>query len=131
MSIIYDAAVLFAADGNDRTIWADHRVRLEFGRAPYTTAPVIAQVSRSPRQAQLRRFLRGCEILPFASEHAHEVGLLLAAASTADVVDGHLAVVAAQTGSTVVTSDTADLRHLTGYLRVPVPVRTLIDSSSQ
>lgn len=57
MSVVYDAGVLVAADRGDRDVWADHRVRLELGTAPVTTAPVVAQVSRSPRQAQLRRFL--------------------------------------------------------------------------
>ncbi|MEA2501904.1 MAG: hypothetical protein QOD01_2015, partial [Actinomycetota bacterium] len=47
MSVVYDAGVLVAADRNDRTVWADHRARLELGTVPLTTAPVVAQVSRS------------------------------------------------------------------------------------
>lgn len=59
MSFVYDAGVLVAADRNDRLVWAEHRARLELGMAPVTTSPVVAQVSRTGRQAQLRRFLRG------------------------------------------------------------------------
>lgn len=59
MSVLYDAGVLIAAERNDRTISADHRARLEAGTVPATTAPVVAQVSRTPQQVQLRVFLRG------------------------------------------------------------------------
>jgi hypothetical protein len=54
VSVVYDTGLLIAAERNDRHVWADHRARLELGIVPRTTAPVIAQVSRSPRQAQLR-----------------------------------------------------------------------------
>jgi hypothetical protein len=54
-AVVYDAAVLVAADRNDRRAWAEHKARLEFGLIPLVPAPVVAQVSRSPQQAQLRR----------------------------------------------------------------------------
>ena len=95
MTTVYDTGVLIAADSNDRNVWADHRARLEAGVVPITTAPVIAQASRSPRQAQLRRFLRGCDVVGFESGQAHEVGTLLAKSGTTDVVDAHVAVTAA------------------------------------
>lgn len=123
MSVVYDAGVLVAADRNHRDVWADHRARLELGFAPVTTAPVVAQVSRSGQQAQLRRFLRGCDIVPFASDQAHEVGALLGAAGTADVVDAHLVLVAGASGATVLTSDEDDLSQLSNHL--PSPVRIL------
>jgi predicted nucleic acid-binding protein len=122
MSFVYDAAVLIVADRNDRKAWADHRARLELGIPPQTTAPVVAQVSRSERQVQLRRFLRGCEVMPFAPEDAHEVGALLAATRTSDVVDGHIVMLAGKSGSTVVTGDVADVRRLASRLPSPVPV---------
>jgi hypothetical protein len=55
VSIVYDAGVLVAAERDDRSVWADHRIRLEVGAATTTTAPVVARVSRSARQVQLRR----------------------------------------------------------------------------
>jgi predicted nucleic acid-binding protein len=75
---VYDAAVLVAADRNERRTWAQHKARLEFGSVPLVPAPVVAQVSRSSQQAQLRRFLTGCVVVPFAEHDAHEAGRLLA-----------------------------------------------------
>jgi hypothetical protein len=125
VSIVYDAGVLVAADRDDRRTWADHRIRLERGVIPTTTAPVVAQVSRSARQAQLRRFLRGCEIVAFPPEQAHEVGSLLGKAGTSDVVDAHLVVTAAQTRSTLLTGDPDDLVHLSKQLPTRVPIRQI------
>ncbi len=123
MNAVYDAGVLIAADRSHREIWADHRVRLELGQVPVTTAPVVAQVSRSPRQAQLRRFLRGCEIVGFSPEQAHSVGALLALTRTQDIVDAHVAIIAALHRFTVITSDPDDLQLLSNHLEQPVPIR--------
>lgn len=123
--IVYDAGVLVAADRTDRTVWADHRALLEAGVFPTTTAPVVAQVSRSGRQAQLRRFLRACKIDDFTDAQAHDVGALLAAAGTADVVDAHLVVTAARIGATVLTSDPGDLTHLAVHLTQRIAVKSL------
>ncbi len=125
MNVLYDAGVFVAAERNDRAVWADHRTRLEVGLVPRTTAPVVAQVSRSPRQVQLRRMLRGCEIVPFGPGDAHEVGLLLAKAGTADVVDAHVVITAAASRATALTSDPADLRHLADHLPTVVRVRSV------
>jgi hypothetical protein len=122
---VYDAGVLVAADRDDRQVWADHKARLEAGALPTTTAPVVAQVSRTPRQVQLRRFLQGCHIVPFAVPAAHPVGLLLAAASTSDVVDAHVVIVASQTATTVVTGDPDDISHLAANVATPINVRTI------
>jgi predicted nucleic acid-binding protein len=105
---LYDAGALIAADNNDRRFWADHKARLESGLLPLTTSPVVAQASRSPKQAQLRRLLRGCEIVNFNGTDAHDVGETLARSSTADVVDAHVAIVAARENRTVLTSDPHD-----------------------
>lgn len=123
MSFVYDAGVFVAAERNDRDVWADHRARLELGLIPRTTAPVVAQVSRSPRQVQLRRMLRGCDIVGFVPGDSHEVGALVGKASTSDVVDAHLAIVASKCQSTVLTSDIEDLRHLADQLPAPVRIQ--------
>ena len=123
MSVVYDAGVLVGADRGDRAIWADHRARLEVGIVPVTTAPVVAQVSRSPRQVQLRRFLRGCDIVGFIRKEAHEVGRLLSEADGSDVVDAHVVLIAGRTSSTVRTSDEGDLQRLSNCLPQPVPIR--------
>lgn len=125
MSVVYDAGVLVAAERNDRAVWADHRTRLELGAVPTTTAPVIAQISRSSQQAQLRRFLRGCKVVGFAPDQAHEVGSLLARANMSDVVDAHLVVTATRVGSAVLTSDPEDLRRLSSELPSPIRVQRI------
>jgi predicted nucleic acid-binding protein len=112
VSIVYDAGPLIAAERGDRRTWTDHRARLELGSVPRTTAPVVAQVSRSPRQVQLRRFLRGCDVLPFATDQSHEVGRLLALSGRDDVVGAHLVLTAASIGATVLTTDPDDLHDL-------------------
>lgn len=124
MTTVYDTGVLLAADRNDRQVWADHRARLEAGLVPVTTAPVVAQASRSPRQVQLRCFLRGCDVVAFYATQAHAVGALLAKSATADVVDAHLAVTAARTGALVITSDPDDLRKLAANIRPRITIRT-------
>ncbi|MHB8294990.1 MAG: PIN domain-containing protein [Acidimicrobiales bacterium] len=131
MSVVYDAGLLVAAERNDRAVWADHRARLEAGAVPLTTAPVVAQVSRSPRQAQLRRLLRGCEVVGFQPSEAHEVGTLLERAGTSDVVDAHVVVTAARCGAIAITSDVGDLRRLSGSLDAPIPVRGVHDAGNR
>jgi hypothetical protein len=123
VSVVYDAGLLIAAERNDREVWADHRARLEFGVVPMTTAPVVAQVSRSAQQVQLRRFLRGCDVAGFGLEHAHEVGKLLGEAGTSDVVDAHVVLTAAGARSMVLTSHEADLKRVSNALARPMQIR--------
>lgn len=111
-TVVYDAAVLVAADKNDRRAWADHKARLEIGVAPTVPAPVLAQVSRSPQQAQLRRFLTGCNVVSFDESAAHEVGNLLGKTRTTDVVDAAVVITAIRRAATILTSDPHDIRRL-------------------
>ena len=110
--VIYDAGVLVAADRNTRSVWAEHRVRLEAGIVPVVPGPVVAQVSRSPAQAQLRRLLQGCEVVNLTEERAHAAGQLLGRTSSRDVVDAVVAATAAELRADVVTGDRADIRRL-------------------
>jgi hypothetical protein len=121
VNCVYDAGVFIAAERHDRRVWADHRARLELGIVPVTTAPVVAQVSRSGQQVQLRRFLRACDVVAFAPAQAHDVGALLGAAGSSDVVDAHVVLVAGATGGDVLSSDEDDLKALAA--RLPWPVR--------
>ncbi len=123
MSVVYDAGALIAAERGDRELWADHRVRLELGMVPQTTAPAVAQVSRSPQQARLRRLLRGCLVEAFEPEQAHTVGALLASVGVADVVDAHVMLTAARSEATVLTSDPDDLHKLSDRLPTPVAIK--------
>jgi predicted nucleic acid-binding protein len=112
-SVVYDAGALVAAERNDRRMWAEHRVRLELGLSVAVPAPVVAQVSRSPRQVQLRRLLAGCEVVDFGEADAHAVGRLLASSRTKDVVDATVVELAIRRGADIVTGDRRDLSKLT------------------
>lgn len=120
--VVYDAAVLVAADRNERRVWAEHRVRLEAGIIPLVPAPVVAQVSRSPKQAQMRRLLRGCETAPFDEASAHAAGRLLALTKTFDLVDAAVAHLSAKHRADVVTGDPDDIRRLLSAARAKVTV---------
>ncbi len=111
-AVLYDAAVLVAADRNERRTWAEHKARLEFGIIPFVPAPVVAQVSRSPRQAQLRRFLTGCMIVPLDESAAHEAGQLLGMTRTVDVVDAVVVTTALRQKAMILTSDPDDIKRL-------------------
>jgi hypothetical protein len=110
--VVYDSGALIAADRSDRAFWADHRIHLEQGTIPVAPAAVVAQVSRSPRQAQLRRLLRGCEVTALDEGIAHKVGAVLAKSGTADVVDAVVVVEALARSARIVTSDPEDISLL-------------------
>jgi predicted nucleic acid-binding protein len=111
-TVVYDAAVLVSADRNDRRAWAEHKARLELGIVPSVPAPVVAQVSRSSQQAQLRRFLTGCAVVPLGESEAHEAGRLLGKTRTADIVDAVVVTTAIRQKAMILTSDPDDIRRL-------------------
>jgi predicted nucleic acid-binding protein len=111
-AVVYDAAVLVAADRNERRAWAEHKARLEFGVIPLVPASVVAQVSRSPQQTQLRRFLTGCVVVPLGESEAHEAGRLLGLTRTADVVDAVVVTTALRQKAMILTGDRADTERL-------------------
>jgi predicted nucleic acid-binding protein len=105
-TVVYDAAVLVAADRNERRAWAEHKARLELGVLPLVPAPVVAQVT------QLRRFLTGCVVVPLGETEAHEAGRLLGMTKTADVIDAVVVTTALRQKATILTSDPDDLKRL-------------------
>ena len=110
--VVYDAAVLVAADRNERRAWAEHKARLDLGVLPLVPAPVVAQVSRSPQQAQLRRFLTGCVVVPLGESEAHQAGRLLGLTRTADVVDAVVVTTALRENAMILTGDPDDMERL-------------------
>lgn len=110
--IVYDASILVAADRSDRRVWAEHKIRTKVGLSPVVPAPVVAQVSRAATQANLRRFLRACEVAPFDEADAHAAGALLAATKTSDVVDAAVVTLAIKRAASVLTGDGGDIRLL-------------------
>lgn len=123
--VVYDAAALIAAERNERAVWAEHRVRLEAGILPIVPAPVVAQVSRSPRQVQLRRLLRGCEVRALDESLAHAAGQLLGRSGTTDVVDATVVTIAIAAQAEIVTADRDDIAHLVSAAGARVLIRSL------
>jgi predicted nucleic acid-binding protein len=115
--VVYDAGVLIAADRCLRRTWAEHRVRLEAGHVPLVPCPVVAQASRSSKQAQMRRLLRGCEVVPFDETAAHAAGSLLGKTRTRDVVDASVAVLSIRHGADVISDDAKDIQRLLSFAR--------------
>jgi hypothetical protein len=121
-TFVYDAGVLVAADRSDRTTWADHKARLELGLVPSIPAPVVAQVSRSPKQVQLRRFLMGCAVVPLDETDAHEAGRVLGKSRTSDVLDAVVVTTAIRQNAVILTGDPDDIRRLVAASGVHVAV---------
>ncbi|HEV8549727.1 MAG TPA: hypothetical protein VGQ57_11880 [Polyangiaceae bacterium] len=110
--VVYDTAVLIAADRGDRKTWIEHKARLASGVVPMVPATVVAQASRSPKQASLRRLLQGCDVHTIDEAGAHAAGALLGRSATTDVVDASVVVLAARHHAVVATGDAYDLRRL-------------------
>jgi predicted nucleic acid-binding protein len=111
-AVVYDAGVLVAAGRTHRETWTDHNTLLSAGITPLVPSTVVAQVSRSPRQAQLRRFLAGCTVVAIGESEAHEAGRLLGIARTADVVDALVVVIASRNNALILTSEPKDIERL-------------------
>lgn len=118
--VVYDAGPLIAAERNDRRFWAEHRVRLELGILPCVPSPIVAQVSRSPKQAQLRRLLRGCEVVSLDESGAHRTGALLGKSRTTDISDAAVVSVAVARSADIVTSDPTDIERLVSTTRIKI-----------
>ena len=119
--ITLDAGGLIALDRSDR------RVVVLLARAAETNSRVtipasaLAQAIRRPeRQARLARLIRqpSSDVVQLDRVDAVNVGRLLAASGTSDVVDAHVVVCARRTAQRVVTSDPDDLRLLDPRRRV-------------
>ena len=121
--VVYDSGALIAIDRRrDNLSLRRHQRRIIQREHIIVPAPVAAQVFRDPRrQARLMLTLQSCDIA-FEADHAGPVGRLLALSGTADVVDGFVALKAAETDAAVVTSDPDDILHLLSTLGVRLPV---------
>lgn len=113
--ITLDAGGLIAVDRDDR------RVVVLLARASETRARVtvpataLAQAIRRPeRQVRLARLVRQptTDVVDLDRVDATNVGRLLAASGTADVVDAHVVICARRSRQRVVTSEPDDLRLL-------------------
>ena len=113
--VTLDAGGLIALDRNDR------RMVVLLARAAETNARVtvpataLAQAIRRPeRQVRLARLVRQptTDVVALDRVEATNIGRLLAASGTSDIVDAHVVICARRSGQRVVTSDPGDLRRL-------------------
>lgn len=110
--ITYDAGALIAAERGLESVWLLHRRLLERGLRPTLPTVVLGQVWRGGPQAQLSRFLRGCQIEPLTEQQARTAGEALAASDGRDLIDATVVVTALARDEIVVTSDPGDLRRI-------------------
>jgi predicted nucleic acid-binding protein len=113
-----DAGALIALDRADPQMWARlRRMTSVRGTAPLVSAPVVAQVGGSGRQANLARALGLCKVVPTSDEIALRAGQLLAATGGDDAVDAIVVATAEQHGGAVYTSDPSDIGALAEHVR--------------
>jgi predicted nucleic acid-binding protein len=110
--LIFDAGMLIALERGSRQQWARLRAAQREGIVPVIPAPVVTQVWRSARQANLGRALDACAVQPVDEDLAREAGELCASAGTSDTVDAIVVASAARRGSVIATSDLVDLARL-------------------
>ena len=113
--VTLDAGGLIAFERGDRRVIALLARAAETAARITVPATVLAQVIRRPeRQVRLVRLVRQptTDVADLDRVDATQVGRLLAASGTADVVDAHVVVCANRAGQRVVTSDPDDLARL-------------------
>jgi len=108
--VTYDSGALIAAERSERRMWAPHRAALLRRVVPTAHAPVIAQCWRgTPRQAQLARFLAGCETETLDDTRARATGTLVGRARVTDIVDTSVVEGALRRDDLIISSDEGDL----------------------
>ncbi len=113
--ITLDAGALIALDRNVRQMVVLLARSSETGARVTVPATALAQAIRRPdRQVRLARLIRQptTDVVDLDRVDATNVGRLLAASGTADVVDAHVAICARRSQQRVATSDADDLRVL-------------------
>ena len=121
--VTFDAGGLIALDRNDRRVIALLARARELGARVTLPATALAQAVRQPaKQARLSRLARQptTQLDALDGNDATQVGLLLAASRSSDIVDAHVVICARRNGEPVVTSDPKDLERLDPTLRLIV-----------
>ncbi len=121
--VTLDAGGLIALDRDDRRVIVLLARAVETNSRVTIPASALAQAIRRPeRQARLARLIRQptSDVVPLDRVDAVNVGRLLAASGTSDVVDAHVVVCARRAAQGVVTSDPDDLSTLDPTLQLIV-----------
>ena len=117
--MILDAGPLISVDRNRRAIASLMAAAIEADETLRTTEAIVAQVWRSPQQANLAAALNALEVHTSFGNGRH-IGELMAKAQTSDPIDAHLAVLASRIHERLLTSDADDLDHLATYADIRV-----------
>ena len=112
----YDAGALIAAERNSVRMWSLHRRALARGHWPTVSAAVLGQVWRGGPQAQLSRFMVGCNVEPLTEEVGRSAGAALGISKATDLIDAVVVTTALARGDLVVTSDPDDLARIAAAL---------------
>lgn len=118
-----DAGALIAIERGDRRVRALLARVGPLGLAVAVPAGVLAQAWRGgPRQARVAALLSrpGIEVVPLEDLDARAIGLLCGRAGHPDVIDGSVALCAAERNHAVVTSDPGDIGALDSRLQLIV-----------
>jgi hypothetical protein len=122
---VLDAGALVAVDRRNRLIGAQLRVLQQQGTPIWVSSAVVGQVWRDGRkQANLARVLAGVRIEALGKDDGKRIGELLALSGSADIVDGHVALITDH-ADLVLTSDPGDIRKLLHARRVSARVQTV------
>jgi hypothetical protein len=119
--VTLDAGGLIALDRDDRRMVVLLARARETGARVTVPASVLAQAIRRPdRQIRLARLIRQptTDVIDLGRVDATNVGRLLAASGTSDIVDAHVVICARRADQPVITSDPGDLRQLDPALRL-------------
>jgi hypothetical protein len=123
LGVTLDAGGMIALDRDDRRVLVLVARAWETGARITVPASALAQAVRRPeRQARLARLVRQptTDVVPLDRVDATNVGRLLAASGTADVVDAHVVICARRAEQQVVTSDPDDLQRLDPRISVVI-----------
>jgi predicted nucleic acid-binding protein len=113
--VTLDAGGLIALDRSERRVIVLLARAHELSQTVTVPASALAQAMRRPRtQARLSRLIRQptTAVVALDGPDATQVGVLLAATGTRDIVDAHVVICARRSRQPIVTSDPDDLRRL-------------------
>jgi hypothetical protein len=112
VTLVLDSGALIALERNERSMWARLKAAELAREVPLTHGGVVGQVWRGgPRQARLACALQGVEVRPLDRALGRAAGELLARASSSDVIDAAVVLLAID-GDDVVTLDRSDFEAL-------------------
>lgn len=121
VGITLDAGGLIAVDRDNRSVIVLLSRATETEARITVPAGALAQAIRRPeRQVRLARLIRqpNADVVALDRVDATNVGRLLSASKTSDVIDAHVVICARRTQQQVLTSDPDDLRRLDPHLEI-------------